>query len=178
MQIIESLILAPVLIPPIVLGFFFLLLLGPHSPLSPFFTMVLGHSPLYHFSGLVCASMGYSFPLMFTPIIAALEQLPHSWTSALYTLGYQPSQVFKKAIIPWLKPTIMRSGILGFSHTLGAFGVLLLVGGNIPGKTQVLSIYLFQQIELLHYREVMQVSIILLASSIILMSLLRKSSHA
>lgn len=161
--VIEAFVALPIVLPPTVLGFYFLMLLGPQGWFGSWWVEVTGQSLTFSFSGLVIASVIYSFPFVVQPIQSAFESVGHDMMEAAYTLGAKPLDAFFTVAVPLAKRGFLTGGVLGFAHTLGEFGVVLMVGGNIPGETRVVSIAIYDHVEMLEYGQAHIMSGILLA---------------
>ncbi len=161
--VIEALVALPIVLPPTVLGFYFLILLGPQGWFGSWWVEITGQSLTFSFSGLVIASVIYSFPFVVQPIQNAFESVGHEMIEAAYTLGAKPMDAFFTVAVPLAKRGFLTGGVLGFAHTLGEFGVVLMVGGNIPGETRVVSIAIYDHVEMLEYEQAHVMSGILLA---------------
>ena len=141
----------PLVLPPTVIGFYLLVALGPQSPAGEFL-VYLGIDPLpFTFSGLVIASMIYSLPFVVQPIQYAFSDLEEQSLEAAATLGAGPVDQFFNVVLPLSKQGFFVATILGFAHTVGEFGVVLMIGGNIPGETRVLSVQIYDHVEALEY---------------------------
>ncbi len=148
---ISAIISMPLVLPPTVLGFYLLLAFSPnHFPgnlLDEYFNLQL----IFSFEGLVLASVIYSLPFMINPIQAGFESLPASLKEASYTLGKSKFQTLIKVLLPNIKSSLLTGIVLSFAHTIGEFGIVLMIGGNIPGKTRVASLAIYDQVESLNY---------------------------
>ena len=137
----------PLVLPPTVLGFYLLLLMGPQGPVGQF-TQALGLGRLpFTFSGLVVASVLYSMPFVVQPLQQAFEAIPERTLEAAATLRAGPLDRFFSIALPLARPGLVTATVLGFAHTVGEFGVVLMIGGNIPGSTRVLSVAIFDHVE-------------------------------
>lgn len=142
-----SLVAMPLVLPPSVLGFYLLLLMGPHGPVGQFTeSLGLGRLP-FTFSGLVVASVLYSMPFVVQPLQQAFEAIPERLLEAAATLRAAPRDRFFSVALPLARPGFVTASVLGFAHTVGEFGVVLMIGGNIPGKTRVLSVAIYDHVE-------------------------------
>ncbi len=159
--IIEAVITMPLVLPPSVLGFYLLLAFSPRHGLGKWLQDSFDVQFVFSFQGLVLASFIYSMPFMVGPIKSALQQLPVSLSQASYTLGKTKWQTFKSVLIPNIKPSILTAMVLTFAHTLGEFGVVLMIGGNIPGITRVASIAVYDSVERMDYPAANTYSLIL-----------------
>ena len=151
--IVEALVAIPLVLPPTVLGFYLLILLGNNGLLGQFSIYFTGQSLAFTFTGLLIASILYSLPFVVQPLQAAFDQLDKRNIEAAYVLGAYPLRVFFSIVVPQAKRGFLTAIILGFSHTVGEFGVVLMVGGNIPGETQMISIAIYELVESLEYEK-------------------------
>jgi molybdate transport system permease protein len=150
-QPLASVIALPLVLPPTVLGFYLLLLLGPHGPVGKF-TEILGLGTLpFTFWGLVVASVIYSLPFVVQPLQNAFEALGDRPMEVAATLRASPWDRFMTIALPLARPGFLTAGVLAFAHTVGEFGVVLMIGGNIPGETKVLSVAIYDHVETLEY---------------------------
>ena len=169
---IEAIITLPLILPPTVLGFYLLITLNPNGLIGQLWKNITGSTLVFSFTGLVISSVIFSFPFVIQPLQTAFEQFNRQALAVASSLGAKPIDRFFSILIPLTKRGFFSSVILGFCHTLGEFGVVLMVGGNIPGKTQVVSIAIFDKVEQLQYDIAKQYSLILLIFSfIVLLSL-------
>jgi molybdate transport system permease protein len=142
-----SLVAMPLVLPPTVLGFYLLLLMGPHGPVGQLTqSLGLGRLP-FTFAGLVVASVLYSMPFVVQPLQQAFEAIPERTLEAAATLRAGPWDRFFSVALPLARPGLLTATVLGFAHTVGEFGVVLMIGGNIPGSTRVLSVALYDHVE-------------------------------
>jgi len=149
----NALVALPLVLPPTVLGFYLLLLLGPNGPVGGLMTE-LGLTPLpFTFGGLVVASVLYSLPFVVQPLQTAFAAIGEQTLEAAATLRAGPWDTFFSVVIPLAKPGFLTAAILGFAHTVGEFGVVLMIGGNIPGKTRVASVQIYNHVEALEYTQ-------------------------
>jgi len=148
---IETIVSLPLVLPPTVLGFYLILLLSPEGFLGGIFEKIVGHSLLFTFEGLVIGSVIYSLPFMVHPLQSGFSSIPMSLIEASYTLGKSKIITLLKVILPNMKPSILTGLILTFAHTIGEFGVVLMIGGSIPGETKVASIAIYEEVEALNY---------------------------
>ena len=150
--VIGAIVTLPLVLPPAVIGFYLLVLLGPEGPLGRL-TQQLGLGLLpFTFSGLVVASVIYSMPFVVQPIQQAFEAMGERPMEAAATLRASPLNAFLTVALPLARPGFITAAVLGFAHTVGEFGVVLMIGGNIPGKTQVLSMAIYNHVEALEYQ--------------------------
>ncbi|MDB5262654.1 MAG: modB [Adhaeribacter sp.] len=147
----EALISLPIILPPSVLGFYLLLSFSPNGFPGRFFSDYLDISLVFSFTGLVVGSIIYSLPFMVQPLQAGFEGLPGSLTEASYTLGRTRFQTLFRVLLPNIRPALLTGMVLSFAHTIGEFGLVLMIGGNIPGETRVVSIAIYHEVESLNY---------------------------
>jgi len=149
--LLEAVIALPLVLPPTVLGFYLLIALGPNGPLGSL-AMQLGGQPLaFTFTGLVIGSVVYSMPFVVQPLQNAFNAIGDRPLEVAATLGASPLDRFFTIAVPLARPGFLTAAVLGFAHTVGEFGVVLMIGGNIPGETQVLSIAIYDHVEALEY---------------------------
>lgn len=170
--LVEALVTLPILLPPTVLGFYLLLLLGPHSPLGRAMIAMTGESLPFTFGGLLVASIIFNAPFAVRPFVAALAGVDRRLLEASWCLGHAPFRTFVRIALPLAWPGILTGAVLSFAHTIGEFGVVLMVGGNIPGATQTLSIILYDQVQALDYAAAHTTAAALMAFSFIALCLL------
>lgn len=163
--VFESLFALPLVLPPTVLGFYLLLAFSPQSALGQYLATHFNISLVFSFSGLVLGSVIYSFPFMLRPLQIGFQQLPSQLAESAYLLGKSPWQTFWQVLIPNMRPAILNAVVLSFAHTVGEFGVILMIGGNIPGETRVASIAIYDKVENLEYDSAAQYAFILLIFS-------------
>mgnify|MGYP002622240560 CR=1 FL=1 len=150
---VEAVTALPLVLPPTVLGFYLLIALGPASPIGAFWLTVTGDALTFSFSGLVVASIVYSLPFMVQPLQTAFESVGRGPLEAAATLRASPLDAFFSVAVPQARRGFVTAAILTFAHTIGEFGVVLMVGGNIPGETRVISIAIYEHVETLNYRD-------------------------
>lgn len=149
--LIEALVALPLVLPPTVLGFYLLIALGPHGPLGGLMQILGGEALAFTFTGLVIGSVFYSLPFVVQPLQAAFVAIGNRPLEVAATLRASPLDRFFTIAVPLARPGFLTAAVLGFAHTVGEFGVVLMIGGNIPGKTQVLSIAIYDHVEGLEY---------------------------
>ncbi len=149
--IFESITALPIVLPPSVLGFYILYALSFHSPIGRFFQDVLGIKVVFNFSGLVVASCFYSLPFMVQPLQSGFETLPKNMLEASYIAGKSKLKTLFCVAMPNIKPSLMTAIVITFAHTVGEFGVVLMVGGSIPGETKVASVAIYEMVEIMDY---------------------------
>ena len=150
-SVIEAVVAMPLVLPPTVLGFYLLIMLNPESAAGSLWVKLTGDSLTFSFSGLVIASVIYSLPFMVQPLQAAFRAVPESVLEAAATLGASPRDRWLNVVLPMAKRGYLTGCVLTFAHTVGEFGVVLMMGGNIPGETRVLSIAIYEHVETLNY---------------------------
>ncbi len=160
--VVETLVSLPLVLPPTVLGFYLLIAFSPHKALGHWLQQYMGIQLLFSFTGLVIGSVLYSLPFMVNPIQAGLSNLPPSLAEASYVLGKSKLQTLFYVLLPAIKPALLTGIVLTFAHTIGEFGVVLMIGGNIPDATKVVSIAIYDQVEALNYEQAHLYSLLLL----------------
>ena len=149
----EAFVALPLVLPPTVLGFYLLVFLGPAGPIGRVLESIGGPRLVFSFTGLVVGSVLYSLPFVVQPLHNAFRAVPNRLLDAAATLRATPFDRFKSVALPLARPGFLTAATLGFAHTVGEFGVVLMIGGNIPGRTEVLSIALYNHVEALEYAE-------------------------
>lgn len=167
----EALVTMPLVLPPTVLGFYLLLLLGPAAPAGAFLEKYFNIHIVFSFVGLVIGSVIFSLPFMVNPIKAGFESVPVSLIEAALTLGKSRREILFKVLLPNIKPALLTGIVMSFIHTVGEFGVVLMIGGNIPGKTRLVSMAIFEEVEALNYDAANFYSVIMVVSSFIILLL-------
>lgn len=169
--VVDALVALPLVLPPTVLGFYLLLLLGAQGPLGKLMIAAGGRPLAFTFAGLVIGSVVYSLPFVVQPLRDAFQAVGRGPLEAAATLGAGPWDRFFTVAVPLARRGFFTAATLGFAHTLGEFGVVLMIGGSIPGKTQVLSIALFDHVEALEYGRAHVLAGAMLAISFVLLLL-------
>tara|TARA_B110000008_G_scaffold278328_1_gene321824 strand:- start:1429 stop:2130 length:702 start_codon:yes stop_codon:yes gene_type:complete len=170
--IVGALVALPLVLPPTVIGFYLLIAMGPSGPVGEF-TQSLGLGTLpFTFAGLVIASVIYSFPFVVQPIQNSFEALGKRPLEVAATLRASRLDTFFTVILPLAKPGFITATILGFAHTVGEFGVILMIGGNIPGETQVISVLIYEHVESLQYAQAHSLSAAMIIFSFVVLLLL------
>ena len=149
--LIEAIVSLPLVLPPTVLGFYLLIVFSPNTSVGHFLNETLGLQLVFSFTGLVIGSVIYSLPFMVQPLQAGFKSLPKSITEASYVLGKSKLETLLKVELPNIKQSVLTGLVLTFAHTIGEFGVVLMIGGNIPNKTKVVSIAIYDEVEALNY---------------------------
>ncbi len=168
--IFEAAVAMPLVLPPTVLGFYLLVLLGPKSTLGGFWVRLTDSTLTFSFAGLLVASVFYSLPFMVQPLQSAFEAVGREPMEAAATLRAAPRDAFFTVAVPLSLRGFLTAAVLTFAHTLGEFGVVLMVGGNIPGKTRVISIAIYEHVETLRYADAHALSAILLVFSFVVLA--------
>ena len=163
--IVESVVALPLVLPPTVLGFYILVAIGPQSPVGRFYSDVVGHPLPVTFEGLLLASILYSLPFAVQPFAAAFAQVDHRLIETSWTLGVSKPKTFFRLIVPLSMAGLITGAVLSFAHTLGEFGVVLMVGGNIEGETRTVSIDIYDEVQALNYAGAAKTALLLLAVS-------------
>ncbi|MDH5424857.1 MAG: molybdate ABC transporter permease subunit [Gammaproteobacteria bacterium] len=167
--LVEALVALPIVLPPTVIGFYLLILLSPQGTLGSFWVELTGQALTFSFSGLVIASVIYSFPFVVQPLQGAFETVGKDLMEAAHTLGAKPLDAFFSVAVPMAKRGYLTATVLGFAHTLGEFGVVLMIGGNIPGETRLISIAIYDHVESLEYAQAHMLSFILISFAFVSM---------
>jgi molybdate transport system permease protein len=168
---VESVVALPLVLPPTVLGFYVLVAMGSNSPVGRWFQSLTGHGLPFTFAGLAIASVIYSLPFAVQPMAAAFSQVDRNLINASSILGASRIRTFLRIILPLSFGGVVTGLVLCFAHTLGEFGVVLMVGGNIPGVTRTLSIAIYDQTQALDYAGANHLALILLAFSFVTLSI-------
>lgn len=169
--LVESVVALPLVLPPTVLGFYILVAIGQRSPIGQLFQSWFGHSLAFTFEGLVLASVIYSLPFAVQPMAAAFALVDRSLINASSILGASRIRTFFRVIMPLSATGVITAVVLSFAHTMGEFGVVLMVGGNIPGVTETASIAIFDDVQALDYRAANHTALLLLALSFAVLSI-------
>lgn len=163
--LLKAIISLPLVLPPTVLGYYLLIFLRPEGWIGRISDQLFGLRMVFSFPGLVIGSLIFSLPFMINPILSALENLPHSYREAAYTLGKSHWNTLRHVLLPNIKPSILVGLVMTFAHTIGEFGVILMIGGNIPGETRVASIAIYNEVEMLQYENANKYALALLLFS-------------
>ncbi len=163
--LIESVVALPLVLPPTVLGFYILVAIGPHSPFGRFYSELVGHPLPFTFEGLLLASVLYSLPFAVQPFSAAFDQVDRRVIETSWTLGVSKFKTFVMLIAPLSAAGLITGFVLSFAHTLGEFGVVLMVGGNIEGSTRTVSIDIYDEVQALNYAGAAKTALFLLVLS-------------
>lgn len=163
--LVESVVALPLVLPPTVLGFYLLLAMGAHGPLGKLWLTLFGHTLAFTFTGLLLASMLYSLPFAVQPLVASFESVDPRLFDAAAVLGAGKWRIFRQVLLPLSVPGVATAAVLSFAHTLGEFGVVLMVGGNIPGVTRTVSIDIYDRVQGLDYTSANHLALALLLIS-------------
>ncbi|MEY2408671.1 MAG: molybdate transport system permease protein [Verrucomicrobiota bacterium] len=163
--VIEALVTMPIVLPPTVIGFYLLVIFAPQQPIGGFWLKITGDTLVFSFAGLVVGSVIYSLPFAVQPFQAAFKAVPRAYVDAARNLGATRWRIFWTIILPLARRGVGVGAMLSFAHTLGEFGVVLMLGGSIPGKTRVASIALYDEVQKLNYAQAHAYALVLLAIS-------------
>ena len=169
--LVEAAVALPIVLPPTVLGFYVLVALGSRSPLGRWWESITGHTLAFTFEGLVIGSLLYSLPFAVQPFAAAFGAVDPKLLRASASLGASPAETFWRVVLPLSRAGLITGFTLSFAHTLGEFGVVLMVGGNIPGVTRTISIYIYDQVQAANYASANATALVLLVISFTLLSI-------
>ena len=179
-SVLTALVAMPIVLPPSVLGFYLLVLMGPNGPVGQW-TQALGIGLLpFSFSGLVVASVLYSLPFMVQPVLNAMEAMGSRPLEVAASLRASPVDTFFRVVLPLCRPGLVTGCIMSFAHTVGEFGVVLMVGGNIPGETRMVSVQIYDHVEALEYADAHRLAAVMLLFSfaVLLVLHLYNARHA
>ena len=166
----EAVVALPIVLPPTVVGFYVLVALGPHSPIGRWWEALTGHTLAFTFQGLVIGSLLYSLPFAVQPFAASFAAVDPKLIAASATLGASKLRTFFRVILPLSASGLVTGVALSFAHTMGEFGVVLMVGGNIPGVTRTVSIDIYDQVQASNYSSANQTALVLLTISFVVLS--------
>jgi len=166
---IQALVAMPIVLPPTVMGFYLLIVLGPYGAIGSWWVELTGSALTFSFAGLVIASCFYSLPFAVQPLQGAFESMGRQELEAARTLGASPIDAFFSVVMPLSAPGFLTALVLSFAHTLGEFGVVLMVGGNIPGETRLISIAIYDHVESLNYAAAHSLSLTLLGFAFLIL---------
>lgn len=162
----QALTALPLMLPPTVIGFYLLVGLGPLTPAGRLWTRLAGHPLAFTFSGLLAGSLVYSLPFAVQPLVAGFRAIDPGYLDAAAGLGRGPAYTFFHVALPLVRPSLVAAAVLAFTHTIGEFGVVLMIGGNIPGSTQTLSIALYDLVQNGDYAAANRVALLLTGLSL------------
>ena len=165
--LVQAVVALPLVLPPTVLGFYLLVALGPLTAPGRLIIRLLGHPLAFSFEGLVVGSVLYSLPFAVQPLVAGFRAVDPALLEVAATLGASPLRAFRTITLPLAKPSLVTAAVLTFTHTVGEFGVVLMLGGNIPGATRTLSIALYDQVQDFNYAAANRTAGVLLAFSLV-----------
>jgi molybdate transport system permease protein len=163
----QAVVALPLVLPPTVLGFYLLVALGPLTAPGRLLIRLLGHPLAFSFAGLVVGSVLYSLPFAVQPLVAGFRAIDPALLETAATLGASPARAFRTITLPLARPSLITAAVLTFTHTVGEFGVVLMIGGNIPGATRTLSIALYDQVQDFNYAAANRTAGVLLALSLL-----------
>jgi molybdate transport system permease protein len=166
-RIAQAAVALPLVLPPTVLGFYLLVWLGPARAPGRALIHLIGHPLAFTFSGLVVGSVIYSLPFAVQPLVLAFSHVDHNLTDVAATLGASPLTIFRRVILPLSRTGFLTAAVLTFAHTVGEFGVVLMIGGDIPGVTRTLSISIYDQVQELNYSAADRTALVLVAISFV-----------
>jgi molybdate transport system permease protein len=169
--LVESVVALPLVLPPTVLGFYLLVAMGPRGPLGELWQALFGHGLAFTFTGLIVASVLYSLPFAVQPLVASFEGVDRKLLDASAVLGASALRTFRRVVLPMSIPGVLTALVLSFAHTLGEFGVVLMVGGNLPGITRTVSIDIYDHVQSLEYADANRMAVILLVFSFAVLSI-------
>lgn len=161
--LVQAIVALPLVLPPTVLGFYLLVMLGPLTWPGRLLIEVFGHPLAFSFGGLLVGSVLYSLPFAVQPLVAGFGSIDHGYIEAAAGLGASPWRVFRTVVLPLARTSLLTSTVLAFTHTVGEFGVVLMLGGNIPGRTRTLSISLYDLVQDGNYAAANRTALVLLA---------------
>ena len=168
--LVESIVALPLVLPPTVLGFYVLVGIGPLSPVGRLYARVIGHGLPFTFEGLVIASVLYSMPFAVQPFSAEFASVDRRLLEASWSLGVSRLATFRRVVLPLSVRGLVTGIVLSFAHTLGEFGVVLMVGGNLPGVTRTVSISIYDSVQSLDYASASRTSLVLLIVSFMILT--------
>ena len=166
---VEALVSLPLVLPPTVLGFYLLLAFSPENALGKFLDNYFDLRLVFTFPGLVVASVIYSLPFMVQPLKSGFSSIPKAWLDAAYTMGKSRRVTLRRVLLPNMKNAMLTGAVLTFAHTVGEFGVILMVGGNIPEETRVISVAIYNEVEAMNYAVANTYSLILVGFSFLVL---------
>jgi molybdate transport system permease protein len=165
--LVQAVVALPLVLPPTVLGFYLLVALGPLSAPGRFLIRLLGHPLAFSFTGLLVGSILYSLPFAVQPLVSGFSAVDGAYVEAAAGLGASPWRTFWTVVMPLTRGSLLTSAVLTFTHTVGEFGMVLMLGGNIPGATRTLSIALYDQVEEFNYAAANRTALVLVAFSLV-----------
>ncbi len=169
--LVEALVALPIVLPPTVLGFYVLMAIGPSSPIGQFYTSLFGTRLPFSFQGLLLASVLYSLPFAVQPFLSAITTVDRRMIEASWCLGEGTLLTFLRVVLPLAWPGVLTGIVLSFAHTMGEFGVVLMVGGSIPGVTRTISVSIYDQVQALDYAAAHRTALVMLVFSFFVLAL-------
>lgn len=167
--LVEAVVALPLVLPPTVIGFYILLAVSPRSPLGALYLDLTGRTLPFSFQGLLLASVLYSFPFAVQPFAAAFHAVDRRLVEASWSLGVSRLSTFFRIALPLARPGLLSGIVLSFAHTMGEFGVVLMVGGNLPGVTRTVSVSIYDEVQALNYAAAGRTSLLLLGLSLLVL---------
>ena len=176
--LIEAAVALPLVLPPTVLGFYLLVLMGPRTAVGRTISVLLGHPLAFSFAGLVVGSVIFSLPFAVQPMTSGFRSVDREILEAAQLLSPRPGKILARVLLPLVRPGLLTAAVLAFTHTVGEFGVVLMIGGNIPGVTRTLSISIYDQVQDFAYAQANHTSLLLLSFSFLALLIIygRRSS--
>jgi molybdate transport system permease protein len=176
--LIEAAVALPLVLPPTVLGFYLLVLMGPRTAVGRTISVLLGHPLAFSFAGLVVGSVIFSLPFAVQPMTSGFRSVDREILEAAQLLSSRPGKILARVLLPSVRPGLLTAAVLAFTHTVGEFGVVLMIGGNIPGVTRTLSISIYDQVQDFAYAQANHTSLLLLSFSFLALLIIygRRSS--
>jgi molybdate transport system permease protein len=168
--VVDALVALPLVLPPTVLGFYVLVALGPRSPVGRAYEVLIGRPIVFSFEGLLIASVLYSLPFAVQPFAAAFAAVDRNLIETAWCLGASRLRTFTRVIVPLARPGIVAGTVLTFAHTVGEFGVVLMVGGNLPGSTRTVSISIYDDVQAFNYARAGRTAALLLVFSFVVLA--------
>ena len=169
--LLEAVVALPLVLPPTVLGFYVLIAIGPHSPLGRMSEALIGHRLPFSFEGLLIASVLYSLPFAVQPFMSAFATVDRRMIEASWCLGVSGAGTFRRVVLPLAWPGVLAGVVLCFAHTMGEFGVVLMVGGNLPGVTRTISVSIYDEVQALNYSAANQTALTMVFFAFCVLSL-------
>jgi molybdate transport system permease protein len=169
--VVESIVALPLILPPTVLGFYVLLAMGPLSPFGRAYAAIAGRGLPFSFEGLLLASVLYSMPFAVQPFSAGFATVDRRLIESAWSLGVSRAETFRRVILPLSRRGLITGLVLSFAHTIGEFGVVLMVGGNLPGRTRTVSIAIYDEVQALDYASAARTSLLLLVFSFVILAI-------
>jgi molybdate transport system permease protein len=176
--LVEAAVALPLVLPPTVLGFYLLVLMGPRTAVGRTISVLLGHPLAFSFAGLVVGSVIFSLPFAVQPMTSGFRSVDREILEAAQLLSSRPGKILARVLLPLVQPGLLTAAVLAFTHTVGEFGVVLMIGGNIPGVTRTLSISIYDQVQDFAYAQANHTSLLLLSFSFLALLIIygRRSS--